>query len=161
MGALATVSVAVLGGFVAYLATKREHRRQLYSEAVRAAVAWQELLYRVRRRSDDDERDLVHRFHDAQHELSFFEAWVASDSKYMARSFERLVTAVKTETGSLIQEAWRTEPRSVSAGASPDDKHPNLTEERAAFMADVRSHLSPLLWRRLALVWRNREGVPR
>jgi hypothetical protein len=159
IGAVATVSVALVGGLAAYFSSKRDRRRQLYGEAVRAAMAWQELLYRVRRRAEDESRELVHRFHEAQDQLTYFQAWMASDSKYMSRSYDRLVKDVKAETIGLIREAWQAPVRAIPGDAQPGDRHPDLDAARQRFMTDVRSHLSPLPWRRAAMAWRNRESA--
>lgn len=157
IAAFATVTVAIIGALAAYLSAKRDRRRRLYGEAVRAAMAWQELLYRVRRRGEDEGRALVHRFHTAQDQLSYYQAWVASDSKYMARSYERLVREVKTATEALIREAWDSPVREIPGNARPGDSHPDLRHAQWRFMADVRSHLSPFPWRRVAVAVRNRD----
>lgn len=152
-----SITVAVLGGLLAYMAAKRQQRRATYSEAVKAATAWKELLYRVRRRGPRQARELIGRFHDAQDNLSYYQAWVEVESKYMARSYRRLVDAVKAKTEADIQAAWRAEVRSVPDDALPEDTHPDLSGDVGAFLQDVRSHLSPWPWRKAAMVWRNRK----
>src|SRR2546421_434960 len=80
IAALATLLVAILAALAAHFASKRERRRVLYSEAVRTAVGWKEMLYRLRRRQAGEERELIHRFHDLQDQLSYYQAWVGSES---------------------------------------------------------------------------------
>jgi hypothetical protein len=155
--ACATIIVAVLAALAAYLAAKREQRRSLYSEAVKAAVVWEEMLYRVRRRGEGAERDLIERFHELQDNLTFYNAWVGSESKYMSRSYKKLTKGVKDATEGPIKVAWKEPPRAIPGEAVDGDTHPDIDRHVEAFLADVRSHLSPLPWRKLAVVWRNRK----
>lgn len=157
-GAVA-ISVSVLGALAAYLAAKRQQRRTTYSEAVRAATAWKELLYRVRRRQKGQEAAVIELFHLAQENLSYYEAWVEAESKYMGRSYKRLVRAVKSATETSIQEAWREQRRPLPGDARASDVHPDLNEAVSAFLKDVRSHLSPWPWRKVAMVYRNCEDA--
>lgn len=159
--AAATIIVGALAALTAYLANKRENRRQLYSEAVKAAVAWEEMLYRVRRRAQDEERDLVNRFHDVQTDITYYCAWVGSESKFMKRSYDRLVRKVKAATQDLITAAWEDGVRPVPGNALDGEAHPDISECVEAFLTDVRSQLSPWFWRKIAVRWRNREGSNR
>jgi hypothetical protein len=154
--AAATVSVAAVSALAAYLASKRERRRALYSEAVKAAVAWEEMLFRVRRRSGGQERELVDRFHELQDDLTYHQAWVGSESKYMKRSYDKLIAEVKHSTADLITEAWGQPLRPPPGNALPDDDFPSLGPVVDVFLRDVRSHLSPWVWRKLAVAYRNR-----
>lgn len=155
-GSVALV-VPLLGALAAYLATKRQQRRTTYSEAVRAATAWKELLYRVRRRRADGVPQLMERFHVAQEELAYYEAWIGAESHYMAASYKRLVAAVKTKTEPLIQQAWKDRVRTPPGDAQPGDVHPDLEPDVGVFLQDVRGHLSPWPWRKLAVVLRNKK----
>lgn len=154
----ATLTVAILSLLAAYLAGKRERRRSLYSEAVRAAVAWRELLYRVRRRRAGQESELISAFHSAQDQLAYYQAWVGSDSRLMKRSYDRLVREVKAQTEDLIRSAWADPVRPIPGNAVDTDEHPDLSAAIDTFLKDVRSHLSPWPWRKLAVVGRNRRG---
>jgi hypothetical protein len=156
--ALASVGVAAASALSAYLASKRERRRKLYSEAIGAILKWNEMVYRVRRRDPQDGRQLVNTFHDIQENLTSYEAWIGCESKYMSRSYSKLVKSVKASTLPLIQEAWR-QSRDVPGDALPDDVHPDVKIHVDEFASDVRSHLSPFLWRKLALAHRNRSST--
>jgi hypothetical protein len=153
------VIVAVLSALAAYLARKRERRRELYGQAVKTAVGWQEMLYRVRRRAAGEERDLIARFHDLQDDLSYQRAWVGSESKYMKRSYDRLADGVKRATAEPIRSAWEQPLRAVPGNATPEDANPDVDPLIEAFLTDVRLHLSPWPWRKLALASRNRAGA--
>ncbi|WP_148261014.1 hypothetical protein [Conexibacter woesei] len=156
--AAATVSVAVLSALVAYLANKRERRRALYGEAVRAAVAWEEMLYRIRRRGEAGDRKLIDRFHELQEQQTYYRAWIGSESKYMKRSYDTLVCEIKAATRTLIADAWRDPPRADPRSALPDDEYPAIAGCVDSFLGDVRSHLSPFFWRKLAVTHRNRKS---
>ena len=157
IGASATVIVAVAGGLAAYLANKRQQRRLLYSEAIKAAVGWKEMLYRVRRREKGLERELINKFHDLQDQISYYQAWIGSESEHMQRSYDRLVSGVKARTEDLITAAWNEKIRPVPGNARPDDEHPNLSDLTDSFLVDVRDHLSPWWWRRRRVRKRNSE----
>jgi hypothetical protein len=152
-----TVAIAVFAAWTTYMATKRERRRVLYGQAVQAIVAWGEMLYRVRRREAGRERDLIDMFHDLQDKLAYHEAWIGSESKYMSRSYKRLVSSVKSATETLITKAWADEVRPVPGNAVVGDEHPNHSTAVDAFLRDVRAHLSPIVSRRLWMAYRNRE----
>jgi len=158
LGMTVAVIVALLSALTAYLASKRERRRVLYSEAVQAIVGWKEMLYRVRRRGSDQSRELITSFHDLQDKLSYYEAWIGSESKYMSRSYSLLTGAVKAITMPLIQQAWTEPIRLEPGGATKDDVHPNIDLPVRNFLTDVRSHLSPFFWRKIALIYRNTKG---
>ena len=156
--ALASVAVAAVSGLGAYLAVKRDRRRALYGEAVQEILKWNEMVDRVRRRDPSEDRELIHTFHEIQESLSYYQAWIASESKYLDRSYQRLVNAIKSDCFSLINEAWQ-QVREIPGNALNSDTHPDPQKHVAPFMRDVRSHLSPWFWRRIALAYRNRSSV--
>ena len=153
-----SITVALLSAVAAYLATKRDRRRVLYSEAIRAAIAWKEMLYRVRRRQEGQEAELVAQFHQLQDNLSYYQAWVGSESRYLRRSFDALVNGVKRRTEGSITQAWNDPIRPAPGNAVEGDNHPDLSDLVDTFLRDVRSHLSAQPWRRWAMAWRNRKG---
>lgn len=159
--AVAGLVLAALRALALVVSGAQDRRRALYSEAYKAAMAWREMVYRVRRRARDaeSERALVERFHELQERIDYYEGWTASESKAMGRSYCRLVRAIKSKTEDPIREAW-TEPNGRAAGESgrDDDEHPDLRAEREAFLDDVRNHLSLLFVTRIAVAWRNRKG---
>jgi len=157
--AATAIVVACLSALAAYFAGKRERRRGLYSEAVKAAVAWREMLYRVRRREKAQERALINQSHDIQEQQTYFRAWVGSESKYMQRSYDILVAEIKKATDELISDAWDDPVRPVPGNSAPDDEHPDIGACVDSFLRDVRSHLSPWPWRKVLVVARNRKAA--
>jgi hypothetical protein len=154
IGAVASVSVVVTGGLTAYFAGRRDRRRTLYGEAVKAALGWHEMLYRVRRRTTENSPQLVAMFHELQEMLTYYQGWIGSESAVLERSYNRFVKDVKRATEAEIQKAWAEPIRPVPGNARGEDTHPDVSDFAASFLADVRDHLSPWPWRRWAL--RNR-----
>lgn len=142
------------------LSGPRDRRRALYGTAYQQAMAWVEMLYRVRRRGNDESsaRDLVERFHALQEQIDYHRGWLGSESKYLARSYCRLVGAIKRQTEPLLRTAW-TDPGCAPGEATPGDAvHPAVEQYSLDFLTDVRLHLS--LWPvvpRVRLAWRNRD----
>jgi hypothetical protein len=160
---IAAASALLLTGLKALawlISGPRDRRRDLYGQAYQDAMAWLEMLYRVRRRANDrdSERALVERFHSLQKGIDHHRGWLGSESKYLARSYCRFVDAVKRETQELMQEAWALPGREPGEPPPSDEQHPTVETYSLEFLADVRSHLSlwPVIpWMRLA--WRNRD----
>lgn len=152
----ATVTVAVFSLLAAYMANKRDRRRTLYSEAIRTAVGWKEMVYRVRRRTAGQEQELINQFHELQDRLAYYQSWVGSESAAMKRSYDTFVGSVKGCTEQLIRAAWEEPIRPVPGNARTSDEHPDLSDLTDTFLTDVRSHLSPWPWRKAAVRWRNR-----
>lgn len=130
----------------------------MYGEAFRAALEWQEMLYRIRRRENTNEaaHAVITRFHDLQERLNYYEGWIGSESKYMRRSYRRLVDSQKREMKNYIQDAW-SKP-GTTGNAQDDDRYPDaaiLTDAADLFLRDVRNHLSIQPWRWLIVVFRN------
>jgi hypothetical protein len=158
IAAVATLAVGVLGALVAYSNARRERRRLLYSEATKAAVGWVELLYRVRRRGSakEDAAAIVDQFHTLQDQLTYYQGWVASESKYMARSYRRFVCRVKERLEPLIQDAWSKPGRAPFDITPADEEHPDIQPWADEFLRDVRAQLSWQPWRKMAMASRNK-----
>lgn len=153
---LTAISVATLSAVLTRIFAGRDRRRQMYGEAFRTALEWHEMVYRVRRRDNTDEHDrvLVDKFHDLQERLDYYEGWIGSESKYMRRSYRKLVSAEKSSTASKLKDAWNTPGK--TGNADPEDAHPTVDRtKREAYLRDVRSHLSLQPWRWLSVGFRN------
>ena len=140
-----TLAITLVSAWLAWRTARQTERRKLYAEATKAAVAWGELLYRVRRRSSNDKefvQPLVERFHQAQEDITFHEAWIGSESAEMAQSYRALIRGVKRKTEPLITAAWEDGIRDLPGNAKEGDAHPNVSELTEAFLGDIRSHLS-------------------
>lgn len=159
VGILGTLIVALLSAFVGRTLAVRDRRREQYGEAYKTAVEWREMLHRVRRRQTNGDGDaaLAQKFHDLHERIAFHEGWIGSESEAMRRAFRTLQTAVRDETREDIQKAWKT-----PAPKSTEALEPQLTlATRTAdndFLTAVRRHLSWQPWRRVALLWSQREN---
>jgi hypothetical protein len=157
----ASLVLAVLTGIAAYVTRKRERRRELYGQAYEVAMAWLEMLYRVRRRAASDEADraLIDRFHQLQERIDYFRGWIGSESSFMARSYCRLVNAVKASVEGPVDAAWKEEERRPAwEGTKDGDEHPDCSKESERFLFDVRWHLSLFGLGRPVVAWRNRRN---
>lgn len=149
--------VAAIGAWVSLAGKRREERRRLYGESVRAARTWVEILYRVRRRRDGQDEKLVEIGHEAQEEITFYQGWIGSESAYMGKSYQCLVSAVKAATRDLITDAWNSPIRPSPGNAIDGDQHPDVQQQLDEFLKDVRSHTSAVPVRKIGVWWRNRE----
>ncbi|BBX31722.1 hypothetical protein MMAG44476_18142 [Mycolicibacterium mageritense DSM 44476 = CIP 104973] len=154
--AVSALSVAFLSAALARIFAQRDRRRQMYGEAFRTALAWHEMVYRVRRRDNTDEHDrvLVDKFHELQERLDYYEGWIGSESKYMRRSYRKLVNAEKSSTASDLNVAW--DKPGKKGNADSEDNHPAVERAiRDGYLRDVRGHLSLQPWRWLFVAFRN------
>jgi hypothetical protein len=157
-GAFAAGLVAVSVALWNQLQTRRERRRNLYSEAYRAGVSWAELYYRVRRRDGEGEQEIVAMFHDAQEAIDYHEGWLSIESESLGRAYRRFVSSIKTAAGPLIQQAWNDDPVKAKDGITPDSGiHLDLGDAKDVFLGDVADHLSPWPWRWVALKMRYKD----
>ena len=164
----ARLDAAIVAGLVALvtlflraggllLTGQSARQRDLFSEAYESAMAWNEMLYRLRRRARTDEadRELVDRFHELQEKIDYYEGWTASEGRFIGKSYCRLVREIKRETQRLIQEAWETPGRLPGEPAPPDEVRPDLNEARGRFLRDVRNQLSLIFLPRLCVMLGN------
>lgn len=150
------------GGLGTLLFTKhferRDERRKLFAQACQSVLAWQEMLYRVRRRAPglEVERQLVDRFHEIQEDLNYYQAIISSESKSLGKSYQQLVKAVKRDNVTLIQEAWEARLRRPKDGTPTTDSHPHANAHADLFLADTRRWMSWWQLPKFAVLWRNK-----
>lgn len=149
---VAIFSAAIAGAFAAVAkavdmtAARNTRRRELYSRAFEAALAWEEALYRVRRRPTDGsgDRALVDRFHDLQERINYHQGWLQMEDPALGEAYRDLVKAIKDATRHEIQYAWQmTRGREPTTPLPEDEKPVNTRAEQDAFIAVARSRL---LW---------------
>jgi hypothetical protein len=150
--ALAAGFFALAGIAMNRYCDRRDQRRTLYAEAYRAALAWVEMLYRVRRRDPSDPYPLAAQFHTLQEGIDFHQGWIDSESLWLGRAYRRLVRSIKALTFGEIKNAWKNAPCSPDDGFSlAEETHPPVAAAKEQFIGDLRDHLSlhPLNRRRL------------
>lgn len=142
--AASVTAAAALGGVaVNKLADRRDRRRTLYAEAYKAALAWVEALYRVRRRDPDRPYELAAQFHELQEAIDFHQGWIDAESVELGRAYRRLVMSIKALTFHEIKEAWKQPPCDPAQGFSLEEHtHPKVADAKEQFVRDVRDHLS-------------------
>jgi hypothetical protein len=152
VGALVAAAVALMVAALSMYVNRADRRRDLYSSAYRASLAWVELFFRVRRRDKDNPRELVALFHQAQEDIDYHQGWLTTESAALGRAYATFVAKVKAETRPLIQKAWTEDPCDLTTGMDvPDGDRPNVETAKRQFLADVSDHLSLAPKRRLAL----------
>lgn len=157
------IAAMVAGGLVTLLLTRHfertNERRKLYASAYKTVLAWQEMLYRVRRRSAgaETERQLIDKFHDLQEDLNYYQGIISSEGSSMGKSFAKFVSSVKRENVKLIQEAWEKPVRKPKDGTPKDEKHPNITKISEDFLLDTRLWLKWWQLPKLRVWWRNKK----
>jgi hypothetical protein len=156
--AAAGVLLAILRALALVVTGMRDRQRELYGNAYRVAMAWRQMLYRVRTRAPDSEHDLLERFDELQVEIDYYQGWTGSEGRSIGRSYARLVADIQEKTNPLIQLAWEmSDEERLAANRHRDDAgHPTTSLARDRFLKDVRNHLSPWLVPKLAVAWRNR-----
>lgn len=152
----------ITGGLLTLMLTRyferTNEKRALYAFAFKTALSWQEMLYRVRRRdsSDEEERNLINKFHDLQEEMNYYQGIMSSEGKAIGKSYKKFLTSVKRANVELIQEAWETTPRKPKDGTPEDESHPNINKHAEVFLVDVRDWLSWWQVPKLFVIFRNR-----
>lgn len=108
-GATATGAVYVAGR----IAQERNRRRDLYSRAVRAVIAWVEYPYKIRRRTSNDPEvlaELAATGHRLQQDLAYFQTWLATDKSSLGILYGDVVRNVKMRCSAALDEAWSADP---------------------------------------------------
>jgi hypothetical protein len=156
---IVAVTLAILRALGILMVAGQDRRRKLYAEAYEAAMAWGEMVHRVRRRGqgEDAERALVNQFHELQLKLDYYQGWTATEGKYLCRSYCRFVNEIKTKAEPLIAAA-RSKPGQSLSEPTEKGAQLDLREESDRFLRDVRGQLSLFWFPRLGVVWRNRSS---
>lgn len=149
LGAAITATFALCGAiYLNAVGRKRENdarRRDLYSNAYRAALEWCEGVYRVRRRNQDGSQDheLVERFHGLQERIAFHEGMLATESEALGKAYSAFLQAVMSECKPLLKAAWSQPGRPPTDPTPDDEKNPDLNEAKVSFCRVVRAHMAP------------------
>jgi hypothetical protein len=122
--------IAVAGGLVSVALTynlnqraaRRERQTNVFAEALTAIEDYAEMPYRIRRRpgTPGTRHELTEQISQIQSRIAFHQAWLSIEKPSVARSYETLVQAVKTQAGNQMKQAWleptTTEDAQVSLG---------------------------------------------
>lgn len=109
---IVAAATAVVTLLLTRLSDAANRRRDRYADAVATLVAWIELAYRVRRRTDDSAKtmtELANRGHDLQEQLACHEAWISTENSQVAATYAHARKAIGALVGPALQEAWKSE----------------------------------------------------
>jgi hypothetical protein len=127
----------------------RDRRREVFAKAFAATVAYSEFPYVVRRRkTSDPEEERVRistELMKIQEDLSYYSAWMESESRKVAERFSVLVAETRRIAGGQIHNAWRDQPVLADEQMNmPDLGMGELKPARDAYLASVRRNLAPI-----------------
>lgn len=148
-------------GLVSIILTKSleraDKRKELFASAYKSALAWHEMLYKVRRRAAGviEERRLVNEFHEIQGELDYYQGIISAESWFLGKSYKKLVSSIKSQTQTLIQEAWKSPVRRPKDYAAKNEKNPNISTVSDSFLTDTRDWFSFWVFPKLFVILRN------
>jgi hypothetical protein len=120
VGILAAV-VAILGYTITNSMNRIERRSRIYANAISALVQFQNLPFRIRRRSDssDATRTIVgERVRDVQETLSYHVVLLRLDSPRVGTVFAELVRNTRKEGVRYRHDAWASPPATSDADMS-------------------------------------------
>lgn len=144
---LVAVGLAVVGHFVAGRRDAAARRRTTYADAFAAYAAYRELPYLVRRRqAGNPERERLRVSDQAravQEKLTFYTAWVSSESAYVARFYATMVDEMRVRAGGELSRAWTMPAVTCDAQMNIGDVDLRaLAEAEAAYLRAVKDHLA-------------------
>lgn len=149
--AIIAALLAFLGTLVtiAYngLRARRDRQREMFARALAAVTDYWEFPYVVRRRRPDEpeaERVRISEtLRDVQSQLSFYQAWIATEAPKVASAYEDLVSATRSIMGEQIHEGWNGPPARSDAEMNISGiRRDGLQDKADAYLAAVRDHLA-------------------
>lgn len=122
-------------------------RREIFSKAFTAAVAYEEFPYVVRRRrtsAPEDERIRIStELRKVQEDISYYSAWLVTESRHVSVTYETLILKLREIAGGEIHNAWNQQP----VGSDAEMNMPNLglgalKPFKQAYLLEVADYLS-------------------
>jgi sugar-specific transcriptional regulator TrmB len=152
IAALIAALVAVTGYMLTQAQARRERRAREFAEALAAVEEYLEAPYRIRRRQSatPEARDaLTNALSDLQARIARHRAWLYVEAPAVARAYDALVAAARSEAGVQMTVAWNTAPPSSDSEMNLNVAylHPKSDAERDRIIAIMRHDLrfwSPL-----------------
>ncbi len=146
MGAVSIATLAV-NSWLSGHRERTNRQRDVFSKAFIAAVAYEEFPYVVRRRrvsAPEEERVRIStELRKVQEDISYYIAWLATESRHVAEAYETLIARMREVTGQEIHNAWATLPiESDTEMNMPDLGLGTLRQYKKAYLHAVALHLS-------------------
>ena len=132
---------------------RQNRQRDVFSKAFIAAVAYEEFPYVVRRRrasAPEEERVRIStELRKVQEDISYYIAWLATESRQVAKAYETLIARMREVAGQEIHKAWIAEPiESDNEMNIADLGLGALRQDKKAYLDEVVRHMSPRRWLR-------------
>lgn len=153
--AVSLLALAINAWLTAYR-DRVNRRRDMFSKAFTAAIAYEEFPYVVRRRrtsAPEEERIRIStEFRKVQEDISYYSAWLFTESHHVSEAYETLIRKMREIAGREVHNAWNQQPVGSDAEMNmPDLGLGALKLFEQAYLREVADHLSPVprLLRRL------------
>lgn len=156
IGGTVSIVVFALTASVASVKDRDNRRRDTYARAFQAVAAYKEFPYVVRRRRSgdtstaaDERARISEDLRGVQADLSYFSAWMDTESSRVASTYRKLIAELRRVAGQQIHDAWAEAAVSDDNGMNmPDLGLGRLEEWEKAFLSAASDHLSFVPWRR-------------
>jgi hypothetical protein len=146
IAALIAALVVVAGYVLTQAWARRERRARAFADALAAVEEYLEAPYRIRRRpgaTPEVRAALATALSDLQARIALHRGWLQVEAPAVARAYDDLVTAARTEAGTQMAEAWESAPpgSDTDMNLKTAYTHPLADAERARVIATMRQHL--------------------
>jgi hypothetical protein len=156
IGGTVSVVVFALTALVASVKDRDSRRRDTYAQAFQVIATYKEFPYVVRRRrggdksaAADERFRISEELRKVQADLSYYSAWMGTESPRVAASYRRVVAETRRVVGRPIHDAWSEVPIDDDSGMNmPDLGLAELEQWEKAFLSAAGDHLSLVPWRR-------------
>ena len=133
---------------------REDRRREMFSKAYAAIQEYKEFPYVIRRRgTSDPEKERLRistELKRIQVELSFYSAWLKTESSKVHRAFDDLLTQTRLIAGGAMRESWKKPAVGCDLQMNISDIDlTGLSKYESAYLEEVTDHLS--IWPRSAL----------
>ena len=158
VAAIISSSISLLLQYSSSYRQDISRRRELYAKALAACAAYREFPFAIRRRRQNDlegERlRLSEAIRQVQQDLSFYAAWIESESVAVARAYRALLTETRRVAGGYMRDAWNAPAPSTDAEMNIEGiSYAEITPLETGYLAAVREHLTPWWRRAVATMW--------
>ena len=164
MATIAAASIAALVGLAGYLTNqfvaRRDRRISMYAEALRALRAYQELPYRIakRSRSDSEKREELGTLTSGSFaQVRFFLGWLQIHSPEVGEAYSLLFSKVSELTRAYRGDAWNRPLAATDSDMCGElyPYHAETEEQRLLCLAAMRANLKPFSKLRMGKIRRS------
>ena len=152
VGAIGVVASLLTTGAAVWWKHRREdrdRRREHFANALVAVSQYLEFPYVIRRRGSSDPESerlrISSELKEVQAQITFYQAWLRTESKHGGRAYDRLVDEVRRVAGGQMNQAWREHAITDDEGMNvPGIDRGEYLQLRDAYLEVVQRRLS---WR--------------